>query len=468
MGAAAGRPPLSGWGPTATCCCAESPVTTFAGVAGEAGAAGGGGTAARFNFPTGIAFDGVDTLFVADTVNQHIRSMSLTSGDVLVVWGATSRVCIQAEDPGRLCFPRGVAVDRGTLYVANTAVDDIRAAVLTPGGRDIDSIRTVAGLPLHRGSEGPRFDNPMFIASDGADSIYVADTNNDEIRRVSLSFGPSTVTVRDITTLAGSPSPDGLLRCEDGIGADASFGHPSGVAVDGGTIYVTDTFGRTIRKIVIATGDVTTIAGKCFMPGFTAAVGPDARFTAPTGIVADGRGLLYAADFSAIRAIDVATRGVSTLAGTFQPGSADGIGGSAQFNSPRGLALDAIGNLYVADTGNHTIRKIVLATPALTTLAGAPGMAGSADGVGAGARFNSPIGLALDGEGGLFVSESNTIRRIDLATGAVSTVLGQPGIRGVKLGAPPARLNQPAGLALIGPGLLAIVDQAENVLLTLR
>ncbi len=150
----------------------------------------------------------------------------------------------------------------------------------------------------------------------------------------------------------------------------------------------------------------------------------------PTGIVADGRGHLYVADLEAIRAIDLATRSVTTLAGTLQPGSADGTGADATFNSLSGLALDGEGNLFVADTGNHTIRKIVIATGAVTTLAGSPRVAGSADGVGREARFNSPLGLAFDGAGGLYVSEVAAVRKIELATRAVSTLLGQPGIRG--------------------------------------
>src|SRR5262249_17856815 len=151
----------------------------------------------------------------------------------------------------------------------------------------------------------------------------------------------------------------------------------------------------------------------------------------------------YVSDLSAIRVIDLATRAVTTLAGTEQFGNADGVGGAATFGGPLGLALDGAGNLYVADGNNGALRKISIAERAVTTLAGRE------------AGFVRPFGLALEGRA-LYVGDDGdaTVRRIDLDTGAVSVLLGQPGRAGVKLGALPARLNSPAGLALIGPGQL--------------
>jgi hypothetical protein len=185
----------------------------------------------------------------------------------------------------------------------------------------------------------------------------------------------------------------------------ARFRNPLGVVPDGaGNLYVADTDNDTIRKVVLATGAVTTLAGTAGSIGYADGIGAAARFNGPTGLATDGAGNLYVADTgnNTIRKVVLATGVVTTLAGNATlPGSADGTGPAARFISPRGVALDGAGNLYVADEGNHTVRVMVLATGAVTTLAGAAGMYGNMDGTGAAARFNSPFGVAADGAGNL-------------------------------------------------------------------
>jgi len=218
-----------------------------------------------------------------------------------------------------------------------------------------------------------------------------------------------------VTTVAGS----GIGGSADGTGTSASFTVVTDVTTDGTNLYVVDSGNHRIRKIALATGLVTTLAGAGL--GNADGVGTAATFNNPTGITTDGTNL-YVADWlnHRIRKIVIATRGVTTLAGS-SSGSADGIGTSATFNQPNNLTTDGT-NLYVT-TGDHKIRKIVIATAVVTTLAGSS--VGSADGIGAAATFNNPLGITTDGAN-LYVVEPNNqrVRRIVIGTGVVTTLAG--------------------------------------------
>jgi hypothetical protein len=168
-------------------------------------------------------------------------------------------------------------------------------------------------------------------------------------------------------------------------------------------------------------------------------------------------------------AVDLASSQISTLAGqSGVPGGTDGAGSGATFNGPLGIAADGIGNLYVADDSNETVRKIVIATGTVSTIAGQSGIQGSNDGVGAAAHFFYPTGIAADGAGDVFVSdlENNVVRHIDVASGRVTTVIGSLTVAGVRLGPLPAQLTQPGPLALTPSGNLLLVS--ENTLLVAR
>lgn len=240
---------------------------------------------------------------------------------------------------------------------------------------------------------------PCGVEADGSDSLYVADVNNHTIRKVALSTG-------DVTTVVGSA---GLSGSADGVGADARFSGSYGVAVDGtGSLshYVSDSANHTIRKVVLSTGAVTTLAGQAGKSGTADGTGSVAQFQFPADLACDGVGALYVADRVnyTIRKVVLSTGAVTTLAGKAgMPGSADGGGTAAQFAYPVGMAVDGSGNLYVADTYNHTIRKVVLNTGAVTTFAGSAGASGSTDGTSAAARFNLPLGVTIDHAGNLFV-----------------------------------------------------------------
>ena len=210
---------------------------------------------------------------------------------------------------------------------------------------------------------------------------------------------------------------------------------------------------------------MSTLAGMAGFPGSADGTGAAARFDYPNGVAVDGSGNVYVADTgnNTIRKITPAGV-VSTLAGTaggptVPPGSADGTGAAARFFEPYGVAVDVRGNVYVADTYNNTIRKV---TPAgvVSTLAGTAGTSGSDDGTGAAARFNFPQGVAVDGSGNVYVADrdNNAIRKVSPA-GVVSTPVGVPGLSGNLLGPLPASLFRPVGVA---------VDSANDIFITVE
>jgi len=324
-------------------------VSTIAGTAGGAGSADGAGTAARFNLPADNAIDGAGNTYVADADNDTIRMIT----------------------------PVGV--------------------VTTLGGH--------AGVSgSNDGTASALFNHPAGIAVDVAGNAYVADTNNNIIRKLVIASSA-------VTTLAGQP---GVAGSTDGSGTAARFSGPSGIVVDpAGNIYVSDTLNHTIRKVT-STGAVTTVAGTAGLSGLVDGTGTAALFHGPQGLVLDGTGNLFVADTNnnAIRKLVLASGVVTTVAGQSGiAGSSDGPVAQAQFHFPSGLGIDAAGNLYVADTENHTLRKITT-TGAVSTLAGLAGVSGGADGTGTAARFNFPTGLTATSTGDVYIADTNndTIR----------------------------------------------------------
>ena len=230
---------------------------------------------------------------------------------------------------------------------------------------------------------------------------------------------PNYTTPYYFTNLAGSIGGQGDV---DGTSTAARFFSPNGVAVDSlGNVFVADTANHTVRKIA-PTGVVTTFAGLPGQPGSTDGTGSTARFNEPSGVAVDNSGNVFVVDSRNDTIRTITPSGiVTTFAGlSGQSGSDDGTGSAARFDYPRSLTVDSVGNVFVADTGNSTIRKI---TPAgvVTTLAGVPRQAGSVDGTGSAARFSIPEGITVDATGNVFVADSNThvIRKIT-PTGVVT------------------------------------------------
>jgi sugar lactone lactonase YvrE len=258
--------------------------------------------------------------------------------------------------------------------------------------------------------------------------------------------------------LAGAPDNSGSA---DGLGAAARFRGPQGIVVDsGGDIFVADGGNNTIRMIT-PDGLVSTLAGLAGASGSADNLAGAARFFAPFGLARDKTGNLYVAELGncAIRKI-TASGAVSTLAGLAnEAGNVDGVGINAQFRNPEGLAVNAAGDVFVADTGNSVIRKIA-ADGKVVTFAGDAGKIGATDGAGSAARFWQPCAVAVDGAGNVYVSDTwnNIIRKITPA-GVVTTIAGLAGNPGNVDGVgADARFDQPQGIAIGADGSIYVAE----------
>ena len=408
----------------------------------------GDGLTAKFNQPYGMAVDASGTIYVADSRNHRIRTIT-AAGVVSTLAG--SGMAGFADGTGtaaQFSSPRGVAVDgAGTVYVADR--DNNRIRKVTSGG----VVNTLAGSGMAGFADGTgtaaQFYNPSGVAVGDDGTVYVADSNNHRIRKVTAAGV--------VSTLAGS----GTYGYADGTGTAAQFYSPTGVEVDSaGTAYVADYSNHRIRKITAA-GVVSTLAGGG-TGGYVDGTGTAARFYFPRDVAVDDAGTVCVADFGNNRIRKVTAAGVvSTLAGSGTTGFADATGTAARFNSPRGVAVDGAGTVYVADRDNNRIRKVT-AAGVVSTLAGS-GTAGFADGTGAGAQFNYPTGVAVDGAGTVYVADqsNNRIRKVS-AAGVVSTMAGS-GTAGFADGTgTAAQFNNPFGLAVDAAGTVYVADQSNN------
>jgi hypothetical protein len=437
-------------------------VTTIAGSAGMSGSENGTGDGARFKRPVGVGTDGSGNLYVADQENQRIRKIT-PNGIVNTLAGKFLGSDDGTGDTARFARPNGVVSDSiGNLYVSDR---NHTLRMVTPAG----VVTTIAGKADGAGpteqtigsGDGTgadvRFFFPSGVASDSEGNLYVADTTNDAIRKVTANG--------IVTTFAGKLCDFGS---DDGTGEGARFHFPSSITVDeSGVIYVADTLNQTIRRIT-PDGVVNTLAGKAGEPGpqdpmndTGDGTGSDARFTDPGGIAVDRNGIVYVADTSNHTIRMVTQDGVvTTLAGKAAAYDAgDGTGADARFDYPNGLAIDTTGDLFVADSSNCAIRKVTR-DGIVTTFAGRAGECTSLEGAALDARFNYPMGVALDRAGNVYVADTNNaaIRKIDTA-GQVTTFVGIPGMVRVTPGPLPAGLAFPAALTVTPSSKLVILDE---------
>ena len=408
-----------------------------------------------------------NTYAVGGTLSQLPAGASITLSNT--VGGTTDSVTLNAN--GSYYFP--VALAAGSTYDVSVSTNiatphpctvvDGSGAVSATTPTPVTSVQVVCGPAVGTLAGGSLLGNavdgtgtaasfnfPEGVAVDAAGNVYVADSSNSLIRKIT----PAGV----VTTLAGTA---GTIGFADGPAATAKFWSPSGVAVDtAGNVYVADTNNNRIRKITPA-GVVSTLAGSSTgASGFTDGTGSAASFNYPNDVALDTAGNLYVADWSnnAIRKI---TPGgvVSTVAGggVWAVGSTNGAAASATFNAPRGVAVDTAGNVYVADTGNHLIRKIAagqVTTFAGSTLSGVFG--GFANGTGTASMFDSPMDVAVDGAGNVYVSDvNNYLIRFITPNGMVTTLAGTTKTGGFQDG--------PALSATFGALRGVAVDSAGNV-----
>lgn len=425
-------------------------VSTYAGTTGVSGLVDGPAATARFSNPFGLAADAAGNVYVADsgTVRKITPAGEVTTlaGRYVPGGGTVDGTGAQAS----FGFTAGLAsTPAGDLAVVDPVEHTLRA--ITPAG----VVSTRAGAPALRGSTdgqgtAARFNNPRGLGADSQGNLYVADTSNATVRRIT----PSGV----VSTFAGTAGSSGSA---DGTGAAARFALPWGVAADGAdNLYVVDTGNSTVRRIT-PDGVVTTLAGTAGVTGGADGTGAAASFDYPEGVAVAADGHVYVADTYSHTIRKVSPAGVvTTLAGSVGvTGSADGTGPAASFRYPTGVAVDAAGQVYVADQSNGTIRKI---SPAgvVTTLAGSPGAFDVTDGTGAAAHFGSPVSLALAPNGDLYVADASgqVVRKVTPA-GVVTTVVGRPMRPGFAPGPMPGLLVTPTAVAVQGDTLYVVTSQ---------
>jgi len=441
---------------------AQGVITTVAGSTWVFRGVGGLAVNAPLGQVQGVAVDSAGNVFVADTDNSLVVKVS-PSGTLQVVAG--NGVAGFSGDGGpatgaSLNWPWGVAVDAaGNLYIADEHYSRIRK--VSPAG----TITTVAGTGYmgFSGDGGPAtaasLSGPYGVAVDAAGNIYVADTRNSRIRKVSPAG--------TITTVAGNGSP--FFSGDGGPATAAALDRPYGVAVDpAGNVYVADTGNSRIRKVSPA-GTITTVAGNG-TSSFYGDGGPAtaASLYAPGGVAVDAAGNIYVADSNNSRIRKVSPAGtIATVAGNGQRGySGDGgLAYVASLNGPSGVAVDAAGNLYIADTGNNRLR-MVRQTGTIATVAGNGGLRFYGDGGPAtAASLFLPTGVAVDAAGNLYIADTRNDRiRKATPAGTITTVAGngQVGYSGDGGPATAASLNYPRGSAVDAAGNLYVADGNNN------
>ena len=422
-------------------------------------------TSARLNSPSGVAVDASGNLFIADSSNQRVRRVDGATGIITTVAGSGTRSFSGDGGPATsasLKRPGAVAVDAsGNLFIADSLNNRIRRVDAATG-----VITTMAGdgTSGFSGDGGPatnaRLSSPSGVAVDASGNLFIADSNNNRVRRVDAAAAV-------ITTVAGGGTSG--FSGDGGPAIGASLSSPSGVAVDpSGNLFIADRNNNRVRRVDAATSVITTAAG-----GFIGDGGPatSASLNSPSGVAADASGNLFIADSSnnRVRRVDGATGIITTVAGDGAR-SFSGDGGpatSASLSSPSGVAVDASGNLFIAEFGNRRVRRVDGATGFITTVAGDGAFGFSGDGGPAtSASLNSPRGVTVDASGNLFIADTfnNRIRRVDAAIGIVTTVAGT-GVEGFSGDGGPATsasLNDPFGVAVDASGNLFIADLRNN------
>jgi sugar lactone lactonase YvrE len=416
--------------------------TLGAGLSGCGGSGGGG------NSPSGQSSpDSAD-----DTQTASARLQAAASAVPLLSFLAGNGEGFGAT----FAYPQGVAVSsKGVVYVADTDNHTIRRI---DGPITVTTIAGSAGRP-GSGESGDGqgfFQYPCGLAMDASDNLYVADCHNHTIRRIAADGR--------VSTLAGWA---GVPGSEDGNGQAARFKLPYAVAVDTkGNVYVADSGNHTIR-VIDAKGTVRTLAGLAGSPGAADGKGTVARFDGPRGIQVDADGVVYVTDRDNQTVRQITAGGVvSTWAGTpGKEGLQDGAAKEATFSLPCGLARDSKGALMLTELGHQAVRKV---TPAgvVTTLAGKAGDYGHQDGVGAEARFYAPSGIAVDGQGNIYVGDSaNQVVRKITPAGEVSTHAGQAGTYGYVDGpAASARFASPWRIAADSAGQVYVADAGSRTI----
>jgi hypothetical protein len=433
------------------------------------GGDGSAGTSANLNYPSEVAVDGLGNIYISDAGNHRIRKVSASTGNISTVAGNGTAAYGgdgSAATSANLANPFGVALDvSGNIYIADVGNNRIRKVSASTG-----IISTVAGNGIATyGGDGSiatsaNLNNPRGVLVDGLGNIYIADGDNNKIRKVSASTGI-------INTVAGNGT---LGYGGDGSAAtSASLYFPARVAVDdSGNIYIADANNCRIRKVTASTGIINTVAGNgAHSNGGDGSAATSANLYFPQGTAIDNLGNIYIADHSnhRIRKVSASTGIISTVAGngTFGDEGDGSAATSAKLKYPSGVVVDGLGNIYIAEYYSHRIRKVSASTGIISMVAGngIRGYGGD-DSAATSANLNYPYGVAVDGSGNIYIADAgnNRIRKVSASSGIISTVAGNGtgAYGGDGSAATSASLNYPYGVAVDISGNIYIADAGNN------
>ena len=433
---------------------------------------GGAATAAQLNSPQGLALDASGNLYIADSSNNRVRIVS--PAGIINTFAGTGQTSPDSSpytfnDGGPatqalLHLPMGVAVDKsGNVYIADTGDNLIRevttdgniATIAGDGYPSFGGDPTTAATTTTPASPSPatsaEVHSPEDVAIDSKGNIYIADTANGRIREIT--------TDGNINTIAGSTS---IGDTGDGAAAtSATLETPYSLAVDSsGNVFILENYDSRVREVTVSNGFINTVVGTG-TPGFAGdgSAALNAQLNSPTGLALDSSGNLYIADSQNMRIRKVSGSNISTIAGngTYSYSGNGGPATSAQLSEPQGVAADAAGNLYIADSANHVVRKVSAADGTISNVLGngSPGTSG----------LNSPEGVAVDAAGNLYIADTQNARVQKVSPGGTASIVagnGTPGYGGDGGAATGAQMNVPLGLALDSAGNLYIADFSNN------
>ena len=431
-------------------------ITTLAGGA----AAGFGGdltpaASAQLSGPNGLATDAAGDLFIADTGNSRIREIS--NGIIMTVAGSASAGF--AGDGGspvaaQLNNPFGVAIDgSNNIFIADYGNSRLRE--ITNG-----KIGTVAGGGASLGDKGLAISAQLFlpggVALDAAGNVYIADSDNNRIRKVNAG------TSSTISTIAGNGSPG--FAGDSGQAVNAQLNNPLGVAIDSsGNVYIADTANQRVRKV--ANGVITTVAGNG-THGFAGDGGSatSAQLWNPSAVAVDTSGNLYIADTGNNRIREVSAGVITTLAGNGSQGFSGDYGPavSAQLSAPAAVAVDAAGNVFIGDSLNNRVREV--SNGVIATVAGSDGFALGDNGPATKALLGQISGVAVDANDALYISDSANSRIRKVSGGIITTIAGDGTGSFSGDGGPStsAEVDLPSGLGVDPTGTVYFADTGNH------
>jgi NHL repeat len=447
---------------------ADGTISTVAGT-GTAGAGGDGGpaTSAQLSSPQAVAVAADGTLYVADTGNNKVRRIG--TGGTISTFAGTGTAGAggdgAAATAATLSGPTGVAVDAaGNVLIGDTANNKVRRVATSGTISTFAGTGTAGGAGDGAAATAAQLSAPRGVAVDSAGVVYIADYGNFKVRRVSASGTISTFGGTGVQGSALGTVGDG------GAATSAQLNQPWNVTVDSaGNVYVADTENHKIRKVT-PSGTISTLAGTG-TAGSTGDGGPatSAQLDTPQGVAVDADGNVFIADSRSNKVRKVTPAGtISTYAGTGAAG-ATGDGGpatAAKLDYPRTVTVDAAGVLYIADNANHTIRKVTT-SGTISTFAGTGQSGSTGDGGPAtAAKINNPYGIAIDASGNVFLANwgENKVRKVN-PSGIISTVAGiggTPAYGGDGGPATAANLSYPHGIAVAADGSFYIADNGSH------